>query len=241
MHRLNCLLIILLTLISISAQARTNSWVTASNSTVNFGYVPQNGEFSRIITLRSNISDTIRIGTINTYCDCIIANLSNDILYPGDSVTLEFRLSSNNLIGRQYKVTHIYDENGARLAKITVMATAYKETTNFKTIFVEPAILNFSQFGDQGIDEATYFINNVSDETVPLELMFTNSEYFDLDFPVYVESNKKAKGTVKLTEKGKRSEFGESFTFKYIDDKSEEHLFSISIKRKVFKSKTDGK
>lgn len=241
MHRLNCLLIILFTLISISAQAGSNSWVTASNSTVNFGYVPQNGEFSRIITLRSNVSDTIRIGTISTYCDCVIANLSNDILYPGDSVTLEFKFNTKNLVGRQYKVTHIYDENDARLAKITVMATAYKETINFKTIVVEPAILNFSQFGDKGIDEAAYYIKNVSDETVPLELMFTNSEYFDLDFPVYVESNKKAKGTVKLTEKGKRTEFGESFTFKYIDDKSEEHLFSVSIKRKVFKSKTDGK
>ena len=68
--------------------------------------------------------------------------------------------------------------------------------------------------------------------------MFTNSEYFELDFPVYVEANKKAKGTVRLTDKGKSCEFGESFTFKYIDDKSQGHLFSISAKRKIFAGKT---
>lgn len=239
MHRLKYLLII--SLFSISVQAETKSLVSTSHSTINFGYVPQMGEYSRKITIKSNISDTLRIGKIKTYCDCITANINNDIIYPGDSIILELRLRSNNIVGRQYKVTHIYDENNIRLAKITVRASVYKKNANFETIFVEPAILNFSQFGDKGIDEAIFNISNISDETVPLELMFTYPEYFELDFPVYVESNKKAKGTVKLTKKGKSCEFGESFTFKFIDAKSQEYLFSVPVKRKVFTGKTDSK
>ncbi len=239
MHLLKYSLIILL--FSISVQAKTKSFVSASPSTVNFGFIPQMGEYSRKITIKSNISDTLRMGKIDTYCDCITANFNNDILYPGDSIILELRLRPNNLIGRQYKVTHVYDENNVRLAKIVVRASVYKKNANFETIFVEPVIQNFSQFGDKGIDEAVFYINNVTDETVPLELLFTNSEYFELDFPVYVESNKKAKGNVKLTKKGKSCEFSESFTFKYIDDKSQEYLFSVPVKRKVFTNKTDSK
>ncbi len=239
MHRLKYLLLILL--FSISVQAETKPFVSLSHSTIDFGLIPQMGEYSRKITIKSNISDTLRMGKINTYCDCITANINNDIIYPGDSIILELRLRPSNLIGRQYKVTHVYDENNIRLAKIAVKASVYKRNANLKTILVEPAILNFSQFGDKGIDEAIFYINNVSDETVPLELMFTYSEYFELDFPVYVESNKKAKGTVKLTEKGKSCEFSESFTFKFIDAKSQEYPFSVPVKRKVFTGKTDSK
>lgn len=239
MHRFRYLLIILL--FSISAQSQTKSLVLTSHPTANFGYIPQMGEYTRKITIKSNINDTLRIGKISTYCNCITADINKEIIYPGDSIILELRLKPENMIGKLYKVTHIYDENNARLAKITVKATVYKDITNFKTIFVEPAFLNFSHFGDQGSDEAEFYINNVSDETVPLELLFTNSEYFELDFPVYVEPNKKAKGTVKLTEKGKSREFGASFTFKYIDAKSQEFLFSISAKRKVFAGKTGNK
>ncbi len=238
MQRVNYLIIILL--FSISAFAQTKSFVTMSHASANFGFIPEMGEFSRKITMKSNITDTLRIGKINTYCDCVTAKFDNNILLPGDSITLEIKLMSQKLAGKIYKVTHIYDENGVRLAKVTVKASIYKDYSNFKDIFVEPAILNFSQFGDKGIEKAEFYINNVTDETIPLELMFTNSEYFELDFPVYVETNKKAKGTVKLTEKGKSSEFGESFTFKYINTKSQELLFSVSVKRKVFTDNTKG-
>ncbi len=238
MQRVIYLIIILL--FSISSFAQTESLVTMSHATANFGYIPEMGEFTRKITMKSNISDTLRIGEINTYCDCVIAKFDNNILLPGDSITLELKLIPQKLAGKIYKVTHIYDDNGDRLAKVTVKAAIYKNHSNFEDIFVEPAVLNLSQFGDNGIEEAEFYINNVTDETIPLELIFTNNEYFELDFPVYVEPNKKAKGTVKLTDKGKSGEFGESFTFKYINSKSQELLFSVSVKRKVFAGKTDG-
>jgi len=239
MQRVKCLLIILL--FSISVRADVEPLVSLSSYTINFGFIPQMGEFSRKITFKSNTNDTLRIGKISTYCDCITGTFDNYVLLPGDSIVLELRLKPPKLAGRLYKVSHIYDENNVRLAKVTVKASIFEKGADFKTILVEPPILNFSQFGDKGIDKVAFFISNISDETVPLELMFTNSEYFELDFPVYVEANKKAKGTVKLTEKGKSCEFGESFTFKYIDAKSQEYLFSVPVKRKVFAGRTDSR
>lgn len=232
MHRLTCLTLILL--FSASALAQTEPLMLLSHTAANFGFIPQNAEFTREISLTSNTEDTLFIGKISTYCDCITAKMSDSILYPGESAILELRLNTKNMVGKQYKVTHIYEENGVRLGKITVKASVYKNFSNFKTIFVEPTVLNFSQFGDKGTDEAEFFIKNVSEETVPLELIFENPEYFELDFPVFVEANKKARGTVKLTDKGKSCEFGESFTFKFINDKSQEFLFSMPVKRKVF-------
>ncbi len=231
---------IVILLFAISSFAQTESFVTMSHATANFGFIPEMGEFTRKITMKSNITDTLRIGKISTYCDFIRAKFDNNILLPGDSITLEIKLMPQKLAGKIYKVTHIYDESGVRLAKVTVKAAIYKNHNNFEDIFVEPAVMNFSQFGDKGIEKAEFYINNVTDETIPLELMFTNSEYFELDFPVYVEASKKAKGTVKLTDKGKSSEFGESFTFKYINTKSQELLFSVSVKRKVFADNTKG-
>lgn len=239
MHRLNYLLILLL--FSVSAVAQTGSFVTMSQPTANFGYIPEAGEYGRKIIMRSNVLDTIRIGKISTFCDCVTAKFDSDILYPGDSITLDLKLIPQKLAGKIYKVTHIYDENGVRLAKITVRAIIYKDINNFKDIFVEPAVLNLSQFGDKGISQAEFYITNVTDETIPLELLFTNTEYFELDFPVYVEANKKVKGTVKLTEKGKSTEFGDSFTFNYINAKSETILFSVSVRRKVFANKSNDK
>lgn len=232
MPRMICVLIVFV--LSVSAIAQTVPFVSLSNPTANFGYVSQEGEYSRKITLKSNIKDTLIIEKTSTYCDCVTANYDNTIIYPGDSVTLELKLKPKNLLGKLYKVTHIYAEDDIRLATVTVKGNVCKTNSNFETIFVEPAIINLSQFGDKGIDEADFYISNVSDETVPLELLFTNSEYFELDFPVYVEPNKKAKGTVKLTDKGKSSEFGESFTFNFINAKSQGFLYSVSVKRKVF-------
>ena len=238
MQRVIYLIIILL--FCISSFAQTESLVKMSHASANFGFIPEMGEFTRKITMKSNTADTIRIGKISTYCDCVIAKFDNNTLLPGDSIILEIKLIPQKLAGKIYKVTHIYEESGARLAKVTVKAAIYKNCNNFEDIFVEPAVLNFSQFGDKGIEKAEFYINNVTDETIPLELIFSNDEYFELSFPVYVEANKKAKGTVKLTNKGKSSEFGESFTFKYINTKSQEFLFSVSVKRKVFTAKTDG-
>ncbi|MCP4704033.1 MAG: DUF1573 domain-containing protein [candidate division Zixibacteria bacterium] len=239
MPRLTSLLIILL--LSVSAFAQTEPFVSVSHPTVNFGYISQAGEYSRKITLKSNISDTLIIENTNTYCPCVTASYNKTTLYPGDSIILELKLRPKNLTGKIYKVTHIYVEGDIRIASLPVKGIVYKNSSNFETIFVEPANLNFSQFGDKGIDEADFYIHNASDETVPLELLFTNTEYFELDFPVYVEPNKKVKGTVKLTEKGKSNEFGESFTFKFINARSEEYLFSVSATKKFFKGKSEKK
>ena len=131
MRQLKYLVIILL--FSISALAQTKSLVTASQPVVDFGFVSGMGEYGRKITLKSNVNDTLRLGRIDTYCECITASYSSDIIYPGDSIIVELKFRPQKLIGKIYKVTHIYDESNRRLAKLTVQATIYKSVSNFIT------------------------------------------------------------------------------------------------------------
>lgn len=233
------LIFTLVIMVSGLAQAQGTPLVSTSDNFINFGYVPQWTDLYRIITIKSNIDEPLVIGRINTYCNCIEVTMEKTEIPPHDSIQIKLALNTNKLVGNLLKVTHIYDDNDVRLAKITVMASIYKNNEAFETINVEPPIVNFSQFGEDfnGEDKLDFAINNVSDETVPLELMRGDSKYFDLDFPVFVKPKSHAKGTIRLTDLGKTSEFAESFTFNYINSKSETKIFSVPIKRKVFEKK----
>ena len=119
------------------ALAQETPYVSASETVINFGYVPQWADLYRIITIKSNIDEPLIIGRINTYCSCIEATVENDRLNPHDSIQIKLNLNTNKLVGNLLKVTHIYDENNVRLAKITVMASIYKNNESFETINVE--------------------------------------------------------------------------------------------------------
>ncbi len=229
------LIILLLLISSIPAFAENKSFVSLSDNSVNFGYVPQMSQFARTVTIKANTDFPIAIGKINTYCDCIETKMDKTILQPGDSINLELILNTKKLKGKLYKITHIYDENKIRLAKIAVTASIYDSSAIFKTISIEPTYINFSQFGDKGMEKINFTIHNITDETVPLELLYADTGFFDLSFPLYVDPNSKTTGVVELTANGKNSEFLESFTFEYIDANSQKFRFSVPVKRKIFK------
>jgi hypothetical protein len=235
--KLTAIIIILLTIWVFPAFGETIT--TLSKSDINFGYVPQNAVFKGTITVRSNVNYEFAIDKILTFCDCLELSLESETIQPFDSMNITVTLNTKKQSGWKHWKPAIYDKTGTTVARFGVMAHIIPDINSFKPLRIIPPVINASQFGDKGQDEYTLEVINTTDETIPLKLLDYDATYYDLDFPVYVEPNKKAQGKITLNEKGKTSSFVNSITFEFIDAKSEKNRYSISITRKIYKPQSN--
>ena len=227
--------ILFLVLLAASAAAQTEPWLEVSSEVIDFGYVPQNSMVLAELIIKSNFDDTLKIDRIETFYDGIVITPQKAVLLPGDTLRLKYKLFTSRFIGKKMWGTRIYSNENIGLRKITVMAHVFGRDPNFRTVTTEPYIINASQFGDKGPDEFEYKIINLTDEFIPLRLLYADTTFFDLQFPVYIEPDSEAEGKIVLNDLGKKSDFEETITFEFINDKSEAYNFSIPIRRKIFK------
>lgn len=227
---------LLIALITVSS-GQTESVLSIDVERIDFGRVPQNSNFYRKIVLRSVGDETLKITKINTFCKCIKMPLERNLIPPGDSIIVELSFFSSTDVGRREWRPHIYTNARGKTRKVYIRLTAFiiASVEKQKPIYVSPHTINASQFGDSLIAEFPIQIINKSEENVPLKLLNTDDEFFDLDFPVYIAPKDTAFGKVILNEKGRKSEFEKSITFEYIDEKSEKEHYSIPVRRKIFK------
>jgi hypothetical protein len=230
---LSLVILILLTAATISARQE----LTPSVDMIDFGIVPQDADFCRTIILRSTGDDTVEITDINTFCPCIQIHMDKMKIPPGDSAIVDFKFNSSRYIGQREWRPHFYRGEKKKLLNIRIIAFVLGDPKNHRPIYVYPHTISASQFGDQVVAEFPIQIINESKENVPLELKYSDEKFFDLDFPVYIPPNDTAKGKIILNEEGIKTDFQTYITFEYIDENSDKHLYSVPIKRKVYRPK----
>ena len=228
-------LVLLIFLMAATVSARQE--LTPSVDMIDFGLVPQGADFCRTIILRSTGDETVEITSINTFCPCIQIHMDKKKIPPGDSAIVDFKFNSSSYIGKREWRPHFYKGEEKKLLNIRITAFVLGKPKNHRPIYVFPHTIAASQFGDQVITEFPLQIINESKENVPLELKYSDEKYFALDFPVYIPPNDTARGKIILNEKGIKSDFQTYITFEYIDENSDKHLYSVPIKRKVYRSK----
>jgi len=76
---------------------------------------------------------------------------------------------------------------------------------------------------------------NNTDSPIPLKLIRTDKDFFDLDFPVFVPASGVASGTLTLNKNGVDKEFETNITFEFINEESLVKRFSIPVFRKIYR------
>nr|MBN2277054.1 DUF1573 domain-containing protein [candidate division Zixibacteria bacterium] len=226
---------VIILFLSITSSLVAQPKIEANTEEYDFGRVPQNVTLIRKLILRSVGDAPVQIDSVITYCDCIEIPIKNMTLMPGDSLVTELRFKSSFFSGNKEWRPHFYINKFNRGYRLRVMAFVVDEIKHQKRIFVDPHTVNASQFGDNAITRFPIKIYNNCEENVPFRLTYAEDDYFTLDFPTHVAPKDSALGWINLNQKGLENEFETAITFEYLNEDSETRLYSIPIKRKIFK------
>jgi hypothetical protein len=205
---------------------------------IDFGRVPQFTKYFRTIVLKSVGDAPVEINRVNSFCDCIHVPITEATIAPGDSLVFEISFNTGSYSSHNEWRPHFYNNGIKNDIYLRLMADIVLDYRRLKPIYVDPHTIAASQFGDSVQRQFNFNIINVSSQPVPLKLIYNDSEYYHLDFPLYVLANDTAVGSITLNDKGVKNEFQKSITFEYIDNISEETKhYSIPVRRKIFKPK----
>ncbi len=205
-----------------------------SDRDVDFGISPQHTAVVKNIIFYSVGDEPVVIDKIDTYCRCITIDYPATPINPGDSQIVAVRLETKNVVGNKLWGQHVF-YNNAHKGRFNVKAEIIEKPPNLPVMYIKPFTIAASQFGDKLITEFKFEMINKSDEIIPLSLIYSDETYFILDLPTYVEPGKPAVGRIILTEEGYDREFESTVIIEFLDQHSEQHLYSIPIRRKIFK------
>ncbi|MCX6829008.1 MAG: DUF1573 domain-containing protein [candidate division Zixibacteria bacterium] len=225
---------ILLTMVAIAvSEAKPMAWINVD--TVDFGAVPTMTKFYRTITLKSIGDQPLVIDSVNTFCDCVSLPMDKKVLPPGDSLVTRLAFYSANYSGQIIRVSHIYTNAGRGSYLIPVTSFVVQDMEKYRPIYVKPIRIAASQYGETGQTKYPFQILNNTDSPIPLKLIRTDKDFFDLDFPVFVPASGVASGTLTLNKNGVDKEFETNITFEFINEESLVKRFSIPVFRKIYR------
>jgi Protein of unknown function (DUF1573) len=232
MRTFACFILIIMATMAV-ADAKPMAGISVD--TVDFGIVPTMTKFYRTITLKSIGDESLVIDSVNTFCDCVSLPLDKKVLPPGDSLVTRLTYYSANFSGQIIRVTHIYTNSGRGSYQIPVTSFVVQDIEKYRPIYVKPIRITASQFGETGQTKFPFQIVNNTDSPVPLKLIRTDNDFFDLDFPVFVPASGAASGTLTLNKNGVETEFETNITFEFINEESLVKRFSIPVFRKIYR------
>ena len=203
-----------------------------------FGLVPQMSIFVHDFKVYSIGDEPVVINGIKTFDNSISGEILKSHVEPGDSATIRITFDSQSYNGTRNRhpqlLTNVPTYRKLKL-KLHTNSTVVDSVESLSPIFVKPYQIAASQFGDSGKTEFEFRIINVSDETIPLKLIYADTSYYKISFPVFIPPNDTATGKVILNDIGLKSEFERSITFEFIDSDQLSQHYSIPVRRKIYK------
>ncbi len=233
---MNLLRIIAISTFLIVSKSYAESGIRLVPDSINFGFVPAKSNLYYKVILKSIGTDTLVIDSINPVCDCIKIPLEKKVLAPGDSTIFEVSYASEEYVGERSRWPYFYYNRVDEAKRLPIKAFMVTDLSSIRPVYVMPYRIMASQFGDSETAEFPFFIVNETADTIPLRLLYTDNEYFDLKFPIFVPAKSRAEGKIILNKKGLQSEFEKSFTFEFITRNSESKHYSIPVVRKIYKN-----
>lgn len=217
------------------AAGQSSPAAVARFSEINFGYMPQMGKTYFDFYLISQSEGPIFLGNSKTFCECLQVEFPDTILAPKDSARIRLHFFSGKLTGEKLWVPAIYDRNKSLLLRLDVRAEIIPRVEAISPLYVYPPMVNASQFRDSTAREYYFDLINTSPETVPLKFLWGSQEFYDIEFPGFVDAGDTARGKIILNDLGLKGEFEESFTFELINSGSERIHYTVPVKRRIYR------
>ncbi len=206
-----------------------------SESSFDFGKVPQNATVSHAFWIHSTGDDTLRITKIVPGCGCTKAPVNDSVLAPGDSTKLEILFETRRYAGFVTKKPYIETNGPAERNILTIDTHILTVPDSLHPIFITPPRLDVSQFTETPRRKATFVLENRSDKDYNLKLIDFPKDYYTVKLPSKVKAGQTAEGEIEVVEDRIEEGFERSFTFSIDDEKSSR--YSLPVKR-MYRVKT---
>jgi uncharacterized protein DUF1573 len=231
-------LTVILLIVFISTGINADPIMYIPEDKADFGLVPQLSKFVHDFKIYSIGDEPVIIKSLKTFDNCISGEILKSKVNPGDSAIIRITFDSQSYNGTRNRHPHILSNvptYGKPKIKLHTNALVVDSVESLSPIYVKPYHVVASQFGDSGQTEFEFLIINVSDQTIPLKLVYADTTFYHIRFPVFVSPSDTAIGRVTLNETGLKSEFERSFTFEFIDSDQLKKHYSVPVRRKIYK------
>ncbi|MFZ1682946.1 MAG: DUF1573 domain-containing protein [Candidatus Zixiibacteriota bacterium] len=200
-----------------------------SDTTYDFGYVPQNAHISHVFWLKSAGTDTLKIIKVTPGCGCTQTPIDKEALASKDSTRLEIIFNTGTYVGLVEKQPRVLANDTTAERIIHFQANVVTRPDSTYPVVVDPYKLDISQFGEKQRTAIGFSVRNAATQPLKLTMVSTTPEYFTVELPKVVEPGKSVDGMVKLTPLALTKDFEKSFTFQVGDER--QSRFTVPVKR----------
>ena len=223
--------ICMLGLMALSGSALGAPKRALSETSFDFGYVPQNAQITHSFWIHSAGEDDLKILKVIPGCGCTRAPLEKDQIAAGDSARLEIIFSTRTYRGQVAKTPRFETNEGGPAQILEIKTFVQARPDSAYPLTVKPYKLDMSQFGTTERGEVTFSLINRSDTELHPTLVDYDVEMFEITLPKTIEPGKPAEAKLVLKEGASAGEFEKSFTFQ-VDD-AEGSRFTVPVKRVI--------
>lgn len=205
--------------------------LSLSESSFDFGIVPQQARVSHIFWVKSTGNETLHISQVVPGCGCTKAPLENNVLPAGDSTRLEIIFGTGAFTNSVIKSPRIETDAIPPVTNMHIKAFVVVKPNSTYPIIIRPFLLDMSHTAEGDRTETTFSITNVSDSPLKPILVSSDPRFVNITLPKIVPAGRTAEGQVRLTRAGAARELGMSFTIELNDAQSTR--FTVPIKREI--------
>lgn len=196
----------------------------------NFGFVPQDSKVTHVFWIKSVGDDSLVIVSVKPGCSCTQAPLAKKELAAGDSTELEIIFSSGKNISKVTKRPTITTNEGPPSRNVTITCDVVKSPDSTYPIVIKPYRLYVSKADTIEIDEASFTIQNVSDQPLGIDVAGAPQGYFQLTLPKTLKAGETAECKLKVNAAHLAEPFEKSVTLELTD--ASKTRFTIPVIRR---------
>jgi len=227
------LVILLLTCGSIFAAPQ----MILSESSFDFGFVPQNSKISHTFWIKSVGDDDLKILKVIPGCGCTQAPLEKKLITPGDSTRLEIIFSTKQYKSLVSKQPKIQTNEGSGDKSLMFKANVIVNPDSTYPLVINPFVVNFTQASDQKNDNFVVTLTNVTEQDLDIVLIDQPDNIFEIKLPDKIKTGKTAQVSIKLNDDAKSLSFEKSITIEVND--ANKSRFTIPVKNNMSLTKKD--
>ena len=219
---------LLLAALTVSAE----SDLEIPSSKFDFGMIPTQSTITHSFWFRSSGTDTVRIQSLKTGCQCTTMPLERDWLAPGDSMKVDVVWKLGRRIGNTGQYPQVFINDDPQPRYISLIGNVAQVLDNLRPVSVKPFKASFAKTSSLSIDSISFTFTNHSPEDLALSIVSYPSESYQVEFPSQIESGAAAEGYVKITPQAADSEFKGSITVEFEGRKK--NSLTIPVLRKSY-------
>jgi len=221
--------ILILTLGLLTTSAAAAPEAAFSDTTFDFGFVPQNAKISHVFTINSVGEDTLKIVKVIPGCGCTKVPLEKSEIAPGEQGKIEVVFSTGQYRGRVTKHPRVLTNENRSQHKLQFLSTVEMHPDSSYPLIIRPSILDLSgEIGAAG-KSMSVRITNVTDSPISMKLIDRPEGLLKITLPETIAAESSAEATVELVGPADPAGLQKSFTLQLDDAQRSRYTVPVKV------------